>query len=186
MAQNPLKVLTGLDLNGALTIASSSGTSGQVLLSGGSGASPTWSNLGYTLIAQSLNFSSAPSFTGIPASYKKLVAVIVFTNIGTFSTTLTYNFNSTNTGYSRIIPGTGTSFTTSSGAAAVLSTVVPTAGYAYTVVVDNYTNIRAIAMSYGDCFTLTAPIAAAVGSMAFAASSSWGGATGNAYLYGVN
>ena len=59
MAQNPLKVLTGLDLNGALTIASSSGTSGQVLLSAGSGATPTWG-----------------TFTGITASSYVAVGVL--------------------------------------------------------------------------------------------------------------
>ena len=105
--------------------------------------------------------------------------------MGTFATTLSYNFNSTNTGYSRIIPGSGTSFTTSAGAAAILSTVVPTAGYSYVVEVENYTSPRAIARSFGDCFTLSAPIAAAVSSMGFAASSSWGSAAGTAYLYGV-
>jgi hypothetical protein len=140
---------------------------------------------GYTLIA-STAFSSAPTFSSIPQTYKKLVAVINFTNMGTFSTSLTYNFNATNTGYSRIIPGTGTSFTTSAGAAAILSTVVPTAGNSYVVEVENYTYPKAIARSYGDCFTLSAPIAAAVTSMAFAASTSWGGAAGTAYLYGIN
>jgi len=39
-----MKVLNGLSLNGALTVANGNGTAGQVLLSGGSGA-PSWATL---------------------------------------------------------------------------------------------------------------------------------------------
>jgi hypothetical protein len=108
--------------------------------------------------------------------------------MGTFATTLTYNFNSTNTGFSRNAPGVTGSWTASAGAAATLSTVIPTVGNSYVVTVENYTKARAIAHSFGDVVTFSGTIAAAVTSMAFAAgapTSTWGGATGTAYLYGV-
>jgi hypothetical protein len=173
---------------GTNAIVTNSGTSSAAILNftipRGADGSGGGSSESYTLIT-STAFTSAPSFTSIPQTYKKIIAVIKFTSMGTFATTLTYNFNSTNTGYSRIIPGSGTSFTTSAGAAAVLNTTVPVAGNSYVVEVENYTSPRAIARSFGDCFTLSAPIAAAVSSMGFAASSSWGSAAGTAYLYGV-
>lgn len=171
-----------------IQLNSQAGTTGQVLTSAGAGNTPTWADEeSYTLIASSA-FSSAPSFSSIPQTYKKLVAVIVFTNMGTFATTLTYNFNATNTGYSRMAPGVTGAWTASAGAAAQLSTVVPTVGNSYVVTVENYTSPRAIAQSHGDVVTFSGTIAAAVTSMAFAAgapTSTWGGATGTAYLYGV-
>lgn len=41
----PRKVLTTLDLNGPLTLTGAAGTNGQVLTSGGSGTTPTWTTV---------------------------------------------------------------------------------------------------------------------------------------------
>lgn len=59
MAQNPKKFLSEVDFNAAVKLAGSAGTSGQVLLSGGTGATPTWG-----------------SFTGITSSSYVAVGVL--------------------------------------------------------------------------------------------------------------
>jgi hypothetical protein len=141
----------------------------------------------HTLIASSA-FSSAPSFSSIPQTYKRLYAVIVFSTLGTFSGALTYTVNGAGTGYSRFQPGVSTSFTTSAGAAAVLTlaATAPVVGDSYWVEIKNYTQTNSRSIGSGSVYTFGNVIPAAVTSLAFAASTSWGGATGTAYLYGVN
>ena len=142
---------------------------------------------GHTLIASSA-FSSAPSFSSIPQTYKRLYAVIVFSTLGTFSGALTYTVNGAGTGYSRFQPGVSTSFTTSAGAAAVLTlaATAPVVGNSYWVEINNYTQTNSRSIGSGSVYTFGNVIPAEVTSLAFAASTSWGGATGTAYLYGVN
>jgi hypothetical protein len=48
------KVLTTLDLSGPLTLTGASGTNGQVLTSGGSGTTPTWTTVGGTFTGGTL------------------------------------------------------------------------------------------------------------------------------------
>jgi hypothetical protein len=176
-----------INIDGGLTLDSLAGTSGQVLTSAGAGNTPTWTDKGHTLIS-SVAFTSAPSFTSIPQTYKKLYAVIVFATLGTFSGALTYTVNGAGTGYSRFQPGVSTTFTTSAGAAAVLTlaATAPVVGDSYWVEINNYTQTNSRSIGNGSVYTFGNLIPAAVTSFAFAAATSWGGATGTAYLYGVN
>jgi hypothetical protein len=173
---------------GALSVNGQAGSAGQVLTSQGSGTAPTWTApASHTLIASS-SFSSAPSFTSIPQTYKRLYVVIVFATLGTFSGALTYTVNGAGTGYSRFQPGVSTAFTTSAGAAAVLTlaATAPVVGDCYWVEINNYTQTNSRSIGNGSVYTFGNVIPAAVTSFAFAAATSWGGATGTAYLYGVN
>jgi hypothetical protein len=183
-------VTGALNLSGAtapLQVGASAGTTGQVLASAGAGNTPTWKDTGYTLIS-SVAFTSAPSFTSIPQTYKKLYAVIVFATLGTFSGALQYTVNGAGTGYSRFQPGVSTTFTTSAGAAAVLTLAAtpPVVGDSYWVEINNYTQTNSRSIGCGSVYTFGNTIPAAVTSFAFGGSTSFGGATGTAYLYGVN
>ena len=55
------KVLTGLDLNGPVLLSSSAGTSGQALISGGAGTTPTWGNATSGNLIQSLTAPTSPT-----------------------------------------------------------------------------------------------------------------------------
>jgi hypothetical protein len=172
-----------------LTLNSSTGTSGQVLTSAGAGNTPTWRDIGYTLIS-SVAFTSAPSFTSIPQTYKKLVTVIVFTNVGTMASQLGTTFNGSGSGYSYFRPAVSTSFTSNSGTGVTPVTttgsVSPVVGNSYLVEIPNYTYPNSRAFGYGDVVSWSGPIPSAVSSLTWTAVGLWGGATGTAYLYGVN
>jgi hypothetical protein len=187
-----LSARDGMTLTGAnspLTLNTDMGTFGQMLTSRGTASTPQWTTpASHTLIA-SINFNgSAPSFTSIPQTYLKLYVVIVFTSVGTFNGALTYTVNGAGTGYSRFQPGVSTSFLTSAGAAAplTLAATPPIAGDAYSVEINNYTRPKSRSIGSGSVYTFGNNISAAVTSFAFAASTSFGTATGTAYLYGVN
>lgn len=185
------KFLNNIDLNGTITIAGSGGTNGYFLKTDGTGViswSPASGGGGsYTLIASS-SFSSSPTFSSIPQTYKKLVAVIVFSNIGTFSGALQYTVNGAGTGYSRFQPGVSATFSSSVGAAAVLTlaATAPVVGDSYWVEIDNYTQTNSRSIGSGSVYTFGNLIPSAVTSFAFTTATTWGGATGTAYLYGVN
>lgn len=183
----------GLQLTGTtapMLVNGSAGTSGQVLTSAGAGATPTWqtaSGSSFTLIASS-SFTSAPSFTSIPQTYKSLYAVIVFTNTAPFSGSLNYTINGVGTGFSRFQPGVSTTFTTNATAAPPLTlpSTPPTPSDSYWVQVNNYTASASRSIASGSIYTFGNVISSPVTSLAFTASTSWGTSAGTAYLYGVN
>lgn len=190
--------LAGGSLTGALNLSTASaplqvqnsaGTAGQVLTSAGAGVTPTWTTpAAHTLIA-SINFNgSAPSFTSIPQTFKKLYAVIIFSNTTGFSGALTYTVNGAGTGFSRFQPGVSTSFTTSAGAAAPLTlpTIPPVPNDSHWVEINNYTQPNSRSIGSGTIYTFGNLIPAVVTSFAFAASTAWGSSVGTAFLYGVN
>lgn len=182
------KQLSTFDITGRLLLSGAAGTSGQALTSAGTGNTPTWTTPASHTLISSVAFTSAPSFTSIPQTYKRLYAVIVFATLGTFSGALTYTVNGAGTGYSRFQPGVSTTFTTSGSAAAVLTLAAtpPVVGDCYWVEINNYTQTNSRSIGNGSVYTFGNVIPAAVTSFAFAAATSWGGATGTAYLYGVN
>lgn len=171
-----------------IQLNSQAGTTGQVLTSAGSGNTPTWTTPASHTLISSVAFTSAPSFTSIPQTYKRLYAVIVFATLGTFSGSLVYSVNGAGTGYSRFQPGVSTSFTTSAGAAAVLTLAAtpPVVGDSYWVEINNYTQTNSRSIGSGSVYTFGNVIPAAVTSFAFGGSTTFGTATGTAYLYGVN
>jgi hypothetical protein len=171
-----------------ITLNASVGTSGQVLTSAGTGATPTWTTPASHTLISSVAFTSAPSFTSIPQTYKRLYAVIVFATLGTFSGSLIYSVNGAGTGYSRFQPGVSTTFTTSAGASAVLTlaATAPVVGDSYWVEINNYTQANSRSIGSGSVYTFGNLIPAAVTSFAFGGSTTFGTATGTAYLYGVN
>jgi hypothetical protein len=182
------RIIGELNLNAPLQASGSVGTSGQVLASAGAGQVPRWqAPSSHTLIASS-SFTSAPSFTSIPQTYKNLYAVIVFTNTATFSGALTYTVNGVGTGFSRFQPGVSTSFTTSASANAPLTlpATPPVPSDSYWVEINNYTASGSRSIASGSIYTFGNVIPSAVTSFAFAASTSWGSSAGTAYLYGVN
>jgi hypothetical protein len=181
--------------DGRLAIASTAGTSGQVLTSAGSGSTPTWTSKGHTLIS-SVSFSgSAPSFTSIPGTYKKLVLEIKFTNIGSITGNLQMTVNSgatvSTTAYNT---GSTTAVVQTAGATVPLSNGAPTAGDLVTVEMPNYSQTRPMMWISGSTGASAqsarwgvAATAAAITQISFTASTgSFTSATGTAILYGVN
>lgn len=171
-----------------IQLNSQAGTTGQVLTSAGAGNTPTWTTPASHTLISSVAFTSAPSFTSIPQTYKRLYAVIVFATLGTFSGALVYSVNGAGTGYSRFQPGVSTTFTTSAGASAVLTLAAtpPVVGDSYWVEINNYTQKNSRSIGSGSVYTFGNVIPAAVTSFAFGGSTTFGTATGTAYLYGVN
>jgi len=171
-----------------IQLNSVSGNTGQVLTSAGAGNTPTWTTPASHTLISSVAFTSAPSFTSIPQTYKRLYAVIVFATLGTFSGALIYSVNGAGTGYSRFQPGVSTTFTSSAGAAAVLTLAgtAPVVGDSYWVEINNYTQPNSRSIGSGSVYTFGNLIPAAVTSFAFGGSTTFGTATGTAYLYGVN
>lgn len=171
-----------------IQLNSQAGTTGQVLTSAGAGNTPTWTTPASHTLISSVAFTSAPSFTSIPQTYKRLYAVIVFATLGTFSGALVYSVNGAGTGYSRFQPGVSTTFTTSAGASAVLTLAAtpPVVGDSYWVEINNYTQTNSRSIGSGSVYTFGNVIPAAVTSFAFGGSTTFGTATGTAYLYGVN
>jgi hypothetical protein len=183
----------GLQLPGTtapMLVNGSAGSSGQVLTSAGAGATPTWqtaSGSSFTLIASS-SFTSAPSFTSIPQTYKSLYAVIVFTNTAPFSGSLQYTVNGVGTGFSRFQPGVSSTFTNNATAIAnlTLASTPPVPSDSYWVQINNYTASASRSIGSGSVFTFSNVITNPVTSFAFQSSATFGSSTGTAYLYGVN
>lgn len=184
----------GITVSGAsnpLTVGGTAGTSGQVLTSAGAGTTPAWSNVGYTLISTNNFNGTAPSFSSIPQTFKKLVATITFTNVGTISGTLLF---AAGTGSAAAVPyirwatssATGVANSGTSGMT-VSGTVAPVASQLYVVEVPNYTgNAQTCWGSGGANFAIGSISSTGITYAAWAASSSWGTAAGTAVLYGVN
>jgi len=183
---NPLKVS-----------GNSAGTSGQFLKSNGTGGPPSWVTsstvTSYTVLGSTTFSGTAPSFSSISASYKKLVMTIVFSSIGTFSGALLFTAG---TSSASAVPyvrwatssGTGVSNAGTSGMA-ISGTVAPVANLLYVVEIPNYTGNSVTCWgSGGNNFAVGSVSAASTGIAyaAFTAVTSWGTAAGTATLYGVN
>ena len=71
------KTLSSANITTALTLTGASGTSGQVLTSGGSGAAPTWSSISGVTSGTAVASTSGTSidFTGIPLSVKRITVM---------------------------------------------------------------------------------------------------------------
>ena len=122
------KILTTLDLIAPLTLSGATGTSGQVLISGGSGVIPSWSNIattyGLTVGTNGLTMTSGSSpWTGSAAATididtTKIPLLTSVTYVGT--TSIALNRTSANlalTGITSITGGTGTTNITLNSAA---------------------------------------------------------------------
>jgi hypothetical protein len=172
-----------------LSVNGLTGTSGQVLTSAGAGNTPTWSVPSSHQVIASVTFSgSAPSFTSIPQTYKRLYATIVFTGTVSFSGSLQYTVNGIGTGFSRFQPGVSSAFTNNATAAANLTLVStpPVPSDSYWVEINNYTATASRSIGSGSVFTFSNVITNPVTSFAFQSSSAWGSSAGTAILYGVN
>lgn len=69
-------VLGGTTSTGALQSVASVGTSGQVLVSGGSGAAPSWGSALTSATAISTTSGTSHDFTGIPSSVKRITIIM--------------------------------------------------------------------------------------------------------------
>jgi hypothetical protein len=189
---NPLKVS-----------GNSAGTSGQFLKSNGTGGPPTWTTLSgyngnYVLIQQistsGSGFGSAPAFSSIPQTYKKIVVTIVFS---TSASGLTGTFGlTTNSGNSS--PHTRYAINTSSGAVTatanaglngvIVDTTIPTLGVVYTWEFPNYTGPNPTILGYGKNIYSFGTTANAITQVSFTGgtSNNWGNVYGIASIYGVN
>jgi hypothetical protein len=185
----------GLTLSGTtspLTLNASVGTSGQVLTSAGSGATPTWSNIGYTLISSVAFNGTIPAFSSIPQTYKKLVVQIVFTSMGTFSGSVQLTVNSSATcAYTLYLTGSTTATVNTAATAVPLSNGTPQVSDIHTVEFPNYSGTHPMIYVSGGNSTAqvrwgVASTTAAITQLSFSAGTTWGTAIGNAYLYGVN
>lgn len=170
------------------------GTAGQVLTSNATSA-PTWTDVGYTLISSVAFSGSAPSFTSIPGTYKKLVVQITFTATGSLSGAIQMTVNSAATISSTIYStGSTTATVTTAGTSIVLSSGAPTVGDLMTVEIPNYAQTRPTMWISGGTGASSASsrwgvasTSAAITQITFTAGAgSFTGATGTAYLYGVD
>ena len=179
-----------------LGTAANSGTTGQVLTSAGSGSTPTWTDKGYTLISPSpVAFSgSAPSFSSIPQTYKKLVATISFTSVTGMSPSFWFTVNSgAACSFTTYTTGSGTASVSLSSTTVTLGAALPVSSSSFTIEILNYASVRPMMLMYGGGGSSTAirsqygyaATDAAITQLSFSASS-WGSATGTAVLYGVN
>jgi len=168
------------------------GTSGQVLTSTGTNSPPTWTDKGYTLISSVAFSGSAPSFTSIPQTYKKLVAQIVFSSLTGLTASFFLNVNSSaSCAFTYYTIGSGTAQISTSTTNITISAAVPVVSALYTIEIPNYTSTRPVILYYGTSSTSIrqnygfASTDAAITQLTFSASA-WGSAAGTAYLYGVN
>jgi len=184
---NPLKVSGG----------SGAGTSGQFLKSNGTGGPPSWVTsstvTSYTVLGSTTFSGTAPSFSSISASYKKLVMTITFSSIGTFSGALLFTAGTSSASavpYVRWTTSSGTGVTNAgTSGMAISGTAAPVANLLYVVEIPNYTgNSVTCWASGGNNFAVGSVSAASTGIAyaAFTAGTSWGTAAGTATLYGVN
>ena len=194
--------ITGnLNLSGTtreLQMNALAGSAGQVLTSSGTGVTPTWTDKGYTKIAESIFSGTQPSFSSIPQTYKKLVVQISFTNIGGLAGTFSMSSNTrSNTAYTTYSTGSTASSTaggTPSGLPLTTSATAPTTGNIYTVEIPNYTSPNPTMWLSGGVGVTTNASRWGVGTVISnitqisfeATTNTWTGATGTATIYGVN
>jgi len=184
-----------------ITLNSSVGASGQVLTSAGSGSTPTWTNVGYTALVGTpyAIVGTQPSFTSIPATYKKLVVQIKFDNIGSLSGTFYMSVNSNSsvsyTTYTTGSSSASVSTSNTSGIPLTTTSASPTTTNIYTVEIPNYTSPNPTMWLSGGVGGTTnasrfgaASTTSAITQISFqaATSNSWTGATGTIWIYGVN
>jgi len=181
-----------LQLNGL------AGNTGQILVSAGSGATPTWTDPGMVLISSIAFSGTQPSFSTIPQTYKKLVVQIVFTNIGGLAGTFSMSVNSRSpVPYTAYSTGSTTSTISTGSAAGVAltpSTIAPTTTNIYTIEMPNYTSPNPTmwvsggvgAIAYSSRWALASTTSAITQVSFEATTNTWTGATGTAYVYGVN
>jgi hypothetical protein len=174
------------------------GNVGQLLTSAGAGATPTWTDPGMVLISSITISGTQPSFTSIPQTHKKLVVQIVFTNVGSLSGTFFMSVNSSSSvSYTAYSTGSTTSSVATAstpGIALTASTISPTTGNIYTVEIPNYTSLNPTMWMSGGVGASgqssrwgLGSTTSAITQVSFGAvTNTWTGATGTAYLYGVN